>query len=80
MNSNDNQNDELFVFTMEPGTKYTFEMPDGSQSEKHTFTEKTPARLVCWDEAFRIYQLKSGLTVYIMVEDLGGVDKWNKEE
>lgn len=80
MDSNNNQNDELFVFTMEPGTKYTFEMPDGSQSEKHTFTEKIPARLVSWEDTVHIYQLKSGLTVYILVEDYGGFDKWNKEE
>ena len=53
---------------LNPGTKYTVELPDGSQSEVRTVTEEVYSVVVHWDKFSRIYEV-NGECWFVRAED-----------
>lgn len=58
-----------YTLTIHTGTKYTFEMPDGSQSAVHTFEKDVAALGLHLDDSIYIFELESGLVVFVKPED-----------
>lgn len=58
-----------YTLTIHAGTKYTFEMPDGSQSPVHTFEKDVAALGLHLDDSIYIFELENGLVVFVKPED-----------
>lgn len=58
-----------YTLTIHAGTKYIFEMPDGSRSTVHTFDKDVSARAIHLDDKIYIFELENGLVVFVKPED-----------